>query len=87
MTELEQTIIDNAQQELACVLAFYRNKANGMNAEAFDAAWRDYLGHFHAMNALVAIAHQAHNGLSEEAVKALRKIEEEHSTAYRALAI
>lgn len=87
MTELEQTIIDNTQQELALVLAFYRNRASGMTAEAFDAAWRDYLGHFHAMNALIAIAHQAHSGLSEEAVKSLCKIEDEHINAYRALAI
>ena len=87
MTNLEQTIIENAQQELAAVLNFYRNKASGMTTEGFDDAWRDYLGHYHAMNALIAIAHQAHSGLSQEAILALRKIEDEHGTAYRAIAI
>ncbi|SED31929.1 hypothetical protein SAMN05216178_6765 [Pseudomonas saponiphila] len=86
MTELEQTIIESAQKELVAVLAFYKEKASGIAAQDFDEAWQSYLGHFHGMNALVAIAHQAHSGLSPEARTVLLKIEEEHGTAYRALA-
>lgn len=86
MTELEQTIIDLAQHELAAVLAFYRNKSDGIPPEGLDAAWQGYLGHFHGMNALIAIAHQAHSGLSEDGRKALLKVESDHLTAYRALA-
>lgn len=86
MTELEQTVIELAQQELATVQVFYRNKANGIPPEGFDAAWQAYLSHFHGMNALIAIAHQAHSGLSEEGRKALLTVEADHLTAYRALA-
>lgn len=85
MTELEQTIIEIAQQELSAVLVFYRCKANGIPPEEFDAAWQGYLSHFHGMNALIAIAHQAHSCLSEEGRKALLKVETDHLTAYRAL--
>ena len=86
MTGLEQTIIENAKQELAAVLVFYREKTIGIPAEHFDEAWQRYLGHFHGMNALIAIAHQARSGLSIEARDALLKIEHDHLTAYRALA-
>lgn len=34
---------------------------------------------------VIAIAHQAHSGLSEEGRKALLKVETDHLTAYRAL--
>ncbi|HCA1453028.1 hypothetical protein [Pseudomonas aeruginosa] len=87
MTKLEQSIIANARAELSAVLYFYRKKAEGsMTIDDFDDAWRDYLGHYHALNALLMFAHQADVGMSAEAVQALQLIEEEHAGAYRASA-
>ena len=84
MTELEQTIVANAQRELAAVLTFYRDKTSGISEEDFDDAWQTYLSHFHGMNALIAIALQANSGLSEEGRKALLKVEADHLAAYQA---
>lgn len=84
MTELEQTIVANAQQELAAVLVFYRDKAAGIAEEDFNDAWLTFLGHFHAMNALTQIAHQAESGLSEESRKALLQVVADHSAACQA---
>jgi hypothetical protein len=84
MQQLEKSIIANARLELASVLEYYRVKTTGTTSEDFDEAWRDYLGHYHAMNAFLMLAHQTNSGVSAEGVEALLKIEAEHAAAYRA---
>lgn len=83
MTQLEQTLIANARRELSAVLFYYQQKEAGITAAKADEAWVEYLGHFNAMNALLALAHQADTGLSEEGVQALLAIEEQHAAKYR----
>ena len=82
MIQLEQTIIANARQETAAALSFYKSKQNGQ-ATADDAD--DYLGHYHALNALLTLAHQVNSGMSAEAVQALLVIEGESTAAFRDL--
>ncbi len=43
MTQLEQTIISNAKQELAAVLHYYGQKAAGHASAKGDEAWLGYL--------------------------------------------
>ncbi|KSQ21746.1 hypothetical protein APB26_32715 [Pseudomonas aeruginosa] len=84
MTKLEQTIVDNARRELSAVLNFYRKKAENTADADFDDAWREYLGHFNAMNAFLMLAHQNDSGLSSDGIQALLRIEDEHAAAHRA---
>lgn len=84
MTQLENTITANARRELAAVLSYYREKTTGSSSEgAGDEAWLDYLGHYHAMNGLLMLAHQVDSGMSSECVAALLQIEAEHAAAYQ----
>jgi len=82
VNQLEQTIVNCAERELAVVQAYYARKASGATD---DEAWLDYLAHFNGLNAYLVLAHQSEAGLSEECSRALLDIEARHAAAYRAL--
>ncbi|EMH6305933.1 hypothetical protein VNPA120661_67900 [Pseudomonas aeruginosa] len=74
---LEQTIIDNARQELDAILSFHRRKAEGIDGEQLEQACRDYLARYHALCALLVFGHLPDCGMSEPGARELRAIEAE----------
>ncbi|MCL8287413.1 hypothetical protein M9Y54_27610 [Pseudomonas aeruginosa] len=74
---LEQTIIDNARQELDAILSFHRRKAEGIDGEQLEQACRDYLARYHALCALLVFGHLPDCGMSEPGARELRTIEAE----------
>ncbi|MCY1298729.1 hypothetical protein D9M70_482280 [compost metagenome] len=81
MTQLEQTIIATARQVKEAVVAYYRKRSEG---QTNDEDYNDYLVHYHAMNALLVLGHQAESGISREAAATLREIEDEEAAGFRA---
>ncbi|WP_181105299.1 hypothetical protein [Stutzerimonas stutzeri] len=84
MTQLEQTIIANARQDLAAVLDYYQATPSKDAETDGDNAWLEYLCRYNAMNALLMLAHQHNSGLSPVGIQTLLEIEEEHAAAFRA---
>ncbi|WP_071534946.1 hypothetical protein [Pseudomonas aeruginosa] len=83
---LEQTIIDNARQELDAILSFHRRKAEGIDGEQLEQACRDYLARYHALCALLVFGHLPDCGMSEPGARELRTIEAElHAVNKRGL--
>lgn len=80
MTQLEQTLIANARQEHEQAAVYYQKYKAG-KASGFD--YDEYLTHYHALAALVSLAHAKDNGLSLDAARQLREIEDEHAAVYR----
>jgi hypothetical protein len=80
MIQLEQTLIANARQEHEQAAEYYQKWKSG-KASGFD--YDEYLRHYHALAALVSMAHAKDAGLSLDAARQLRDIEDEHAAAYR----
>ncbi|HBO2517854.1 TPA: hypothetical protein ACXNFB_005855 [Pseudomonas aeruginosa] len=81
---LEQTIIDNARQELDAILSFHRKKAEGIGGEQLEQACRDYLARYHALCALLVFGHLPNCGISEQGACELRAIEAEFHAVNKA---
>lgn len=79
MNQLEKTIIKSAKHEIKSVLGFYDRLSDGFFTT--DELFEDYHTHHEALITLLALAHQANSGMSEEAVSALLAIEEKHTAA------
>lgn len=83
MNKLEQTIVENARDELAALLCFYQNrKAESQDSKNIEDV-SEQLGHFYALHALLALGHQADSGISEEGRQELLRVENEHAEALR----
>ncbi|WP_219096173.1 hypothetical protein [Pseudomonas sp. UMAB-40] len=81
MSQLENTMIHAARQELEVVKDFYVKRAQGVvTQENRD----DFLLHLYSMLALLKFGNQDDTGMSAEGAQALREIEQEHAAAFAA---